>query len=265
MYKEWLAEICAENGIVYTDLSYGWVHRLEKNGRVKHIAGHHFDGNNAAADRIACDKYACYSLLKRNHIPAVVHELLFDPIIRTGYIDEKGTWQKAIEYYEQFNKKVVIKPNYGWQGRDVMYCETPVQVEQALLTIFSKEPNACICPFYNFKHEYRVFYVFGDCPFIYGKECSSDSWKHNLSGGAKAFIIENPALHNRLNDLAKKAAESIAISFATVDIAELVSGELLVLEINAGVSAKRLLEQLPEQREVIKEMYTKAVNHMFKY
>jgi glutathione synthase/RimK-type ligase-like ATP-grasp enzyme len=264
MYHELLNEICVDNEIKCETFSHKWVYRLTKNGKTRFVAGHHFDGNSSAADRIACDKYACYEVLESKKIPAVVHKIIFDPVTRPGWMGEKGTWQTALELYRTFGQKVVIKPNDGWQGRNVSLCETPAEVEQALQAIFFQDANACMCPFYELEHEYRVFYTFGECSYAYGKKRSPGSWKHNLSGGATAFEIEDEALLASLYDLSKRAAEAININFATVDIVQQAKdGKLMVIEINAGVSAKRLLEQRPENRAKIKASYEKAVLKMF--
>jgi glutathione synthase/RimK-type ligase-like ATP-grasp enzyme len=171
--------------------------------------------------------------------------------------------KQAFEYFNAYAQKAVIKPNEGWQGQDVYLCETVAQVEQALLTIFKQDKNACICPFYPIENEYRVFYVYGECPVAYGKKRPSDSWKHNLTGGATAFDIQDEGLLANLRTLARKAAASINISFATVDIIQLTDGSLLILEINAGVSARKLLEQLPHHKDKIKDLYAQAVGRMF--
>jgi hypothetical protein len=265
MYRELIEEICREQNIRCEVLSHGWIIRLTKDGLTRHIVGHHFDGNPAAADRIACDKYACCTLLTHNSIPAVTHELLFNPVTRAGWAGPEGTWRKALDYFHAHNRKVVVKPNEGWQGRDVYLCESPAALEQALHTVFQTRPNACICPFYEIEHEYRVFYVYGACPLAYGKERGADSWKHNLSGGARAFDITDDTLANGLEALAKRSARCVNINFATVDIAGLTDGSLAVMEINAGVAAKVYLEQYPDRREKIKNLYAEAISRMLGY
>jgi glutathione synthase/RimK-type ligase-like ATP-grasp enzyme len=263
MFNEMIREVCAERNIRCETLSFGWLLSLTRDGKVRHIAGHHFDGNAAAADRIACDKHACYTVLTHNGIPAAVHEIIFDPVSRAGWMGEGGAWRRALTLFHAFGHKVVVKPNAGWQGRDVCLCKTPAEMERALSAVFQREPNACVCPFYKIKNEYRVFYVYGDCPLAYGKALAPGLWKHNLSGGALAFDVSDGMLLADLYSLAKKAAECVNISFATVDIIQLADDSLLVMEINAGVTAKRLLEQLPGHREKVKRIYERAVEGMF--
>ena len=262
-FNELIFEICLEEKIRCEDLSFGWMLRLIKNNRSKHIVGRHFDLNPAAADRIACDKYACHILLKREGIPSVEHELFFDPLRRTNWISDDGELMRAFRLFESYGERAVVKPNCGWQGRGVEFCETKKEFERALLSIFKSEAGACVCPFYEIPREYRVFFVNGKCPVVYGKEPASDGWKHNLSAGAKTVDVGDKILLNELKKLAARAADCIGIKFATADIAGLADGTLAVMEINAGVTATKLLEQRPEKRGTVKEVYAEAVRAMF--
>lgn len=302
-FTELILEICTDEGIDCRLFSHGWIYRLEKNGRVRHIIGRHFDLNPAAADRIACDKYACATLLDAGGIPVIPHEMLFNPLIRTNWIGEEGEWDRALRFFNDHGRRVVVKSNTGWQGRDVYLCDSAKAMERASHIIFQNEPNVCLCPFYEIEHEYRVFYVNGECPFVYGKErafvtgdgqtslaalaelldINSDSlrfpcevsfvppkgervcvsWKHNLSNGASAFEVDDPVLLSELTTLSKRAAQCINIVFATVDIARLPSGKLTIMEINAGVTATKLLEQHPHRRDKVKSIYAGALRAMF--
>jgi glutathione synthase/RimK-type ligase-like ATP-grasp enzyme len=266
-FSSLITEACADEGIDCEFLSFGYVIKLRKNGAVRHIFGRHFDLNPAAADRIACDKYACFLMLKEAGVPAVEHELFFNPLTRSNWAAPEGEFARAAAFFVKNNNRVVVKPNDGWQGRGVSYCDSLISLERALLEIFKTEPDACICPFYEIPVEYRVFYLLGECYSIYGKERAAGEWKHNLSNGANAFDIKDGDMVKRLTKLASGAARAINISFATVDIADIggeeSGGNLAVMEINAGVAANRLLEQLPERRDEIKCMYAAAVRSMF--
>ena len=258
---DFIKEICTEEEIMLESLSHDYILRLSKDGRVRHIAGPYWDINSAAADRIACDKHACYILLDKNGIPAIEHELIFSPIRRSEWVGSIGTWSRTIKYFEEHNQKVVIKNNQGWGGQDVYFCDSLPSLEHAAHAIFDKYPNAAISPYYEIETEYRVFYLLGKAPFAYGKSKGED-WKHNLAQGAVAFQINDDKLTAKLETLAIRAAECIDIAFATVDIAELENGELSVMEINSGVQARYLTDQIPELRSTVKDIYTKAICHM---
>ena len=261
--REFIKEICREAGITYESLSQDYISRLTKDGTTRHVLWSNWDANGAAADRIACDKSACYAVLEHCGIPAIPHHLLQHPLRRQGWTGEKGTWTQLLEYFDQYNKKMVLKPNLGTNGQDIFFCQTVQEVEAAAHAIFDTNPNVAVSPFFNIKTEYRVFHINGEYPLAYGKKPSEDNWRHNLSQGATAFELEDEALLTRLKTLARQAAQAIAINFATIDVAELENGELLIMEINSGVQARQLLEQKPYLRPVVKDIYAKAVLGMF--
>ena len=255
-------EICQENNITVEYLSADYILRLVKDGQPRHIFGPYWDLNSAAADRLACDKAGCYTLLNHSGIPAIEHIIMYNPLRWTYLLDNSGMMQNALAYFEANNRMVVAKPNKGAQGRDVFYCDTPLALEQAMQTIYISEPDAALSPYYDIPLEYRVFYLNGRCCYIYGKT-KGDDWKHNLSQGAKAFEVDDGNLRAELAELAIQAAQCININFATVDIAMPDGGEPLVMEINAGVQAQHLLEQFPHRRSTIKSIYSDAIKAMF--
>ena len=261
--QDFINEICAEENIAVESLSKGYILRLAKNGITCNIAGPYWDINSAASDRIACDKYGCYIVLNQNGIPAIEHELIFNPLRRGDWAGTEGVWTKVLAYFNAHNQKIVVKSNQGWGGHDVHYCETPAALEQAVHEIFAKYPDAALSPYHEIKTEYRVFYFQGQTPLAYGKTKGED-WKHNLAHGAKAFELADEKLLASLKSLAARAASCIGITFATIDIAELETGELSVMEINAGVQARFLADQHPHLRSTIKNIYTQAILHMLK-
>ena len=255
-------EICAEKDIKVDYLSADYILRLVKDGKPRHIFGPYWDINSAAADRLACDKAGCYTMLSHGGVSAIEHIIMYNPLRWTYLLDNTGMMANALVYLKANNNAVVVKPNKGAQGRDVYFCDTPLSLEMAMQTIFITEPDAALSPYYEITTEYRVFYLHGRVYYVYGKT-KGDDWKHNLSQGAKAFEVDDGSLRAKLAELAIQAAQCINISFATVDIAALETGELAVMEINAGVQAQHLLEQLPHRRGTIKSMYADAITAMF--
>jgi glutathione synthase/RimK-type ligase-like ATP-grasp enzyme len=261
--KTLVSEICAEQGITCLSLSRGYILRMTKGGQTRHIYGNYWDLNSAAADRLACDKCGCYALLNASGIPAIEHTLVFNPVDRANWAGEGGTLLYALEYLKNHNNRVVVKPNQGTQGRDVFFCDNPLALERALLTVFANEPDAVLSPYAEIGTEYRVFYLAGRAYFMYGK-ARSGSWKHNLASGARAFELTDPKIQTELSNLALRAAQCIGINFASIDVAELADGSLAIMEINSGVMANRLMEQLPHLRSTIKGLYAEAIERLFK-
>lgn len=263
MTQKLVAEICAEQGITCLSVSGGYILRLSYEGQIRHIYGNYWDLNSAAADRLACDKCGCYALLNASGIPAIEHVLVFNAVKRAAYAPEEGSLLQALEYLRLHNNKLVVKPNQGTQGRDVFYCDSPLSLEQALLTVFANDPDAVLSPYAEIGTEYRVFYLAGKAYFIYGK-ARGESWKHNLASGATAFEIKDAKLEEELANLALRAAKCIGITFASIDIAQLSDGSLAIMEINSGVMTNRLIEQLPHLRPTIKGLFAEAIERLFK-
>ena len=251
-----ILEICAEKKIKVESLSNDYILKLTIGDDVKFIYGGRWDINTAASDRIASDKFACYILM--DGLPRIEHELIFNPCRRFDYIQPNGTWLKALGYYEKHNRKLVAKPNQGSGGTKVFYCDSPPSLERAIHAIFAENPDAVLSPYHEINYEYRVFYLNGRALYAYGKKADK-SWMHNLSQGAIAFEITDTSLLAEIKDLACLAAKRINIHFATVDIAHLKSGELAIMEINSGIFANQLLNQLPHLKCVIKDIYTEAI------
>ena len=259
--NELINEICAERNIKVEYLSKDYILQLTKDNQSRHIFGPYWGINSATADRLACDKAGCYTILNLCQVPAIEHIIMYNPI-RWGYLlDNDGTMINALAYLEKHGH-VVVKPNCGAQGRDVCFCKTPLELEQAMHKIFLTEPDIALCPYYEIHTEYRVFFLNGHVHYIYGK-VKGENGKHNLSLGARAFELNDKELQVRLAELAIQAANSININFATIDIAALDNNDLAVLEINSGVQAQILLEQMPHLRGIIKAMYAEAVEGMF--
>lgn len=260
--RDFINEICAEESITVESLSQGYILRLTKGTVRRTIYGPYWALNSAASDRIACDKCGCYALLQESGIPAVGHFLLSHPVKRFGWTGDTGVWEKALELLNT-HSTVVTKPNHGSNGNGVQLCENINQLEAAIHGLFAAGSDVAISPFYNIANEYRVFYLNGQCRFAYGKTKNPGDWRHNLSQGATAFELTNDKRLDRLKNLAEQAAKAIDINFATVDVAELETGDIAIMEINAGVQSKQLLEQLPHLRPIIKDIYADAIRGMF--
>ena len=160
-----------------------------------------------------------------------------------------------------------------------------------------------LCPFYEIKNEYRTIILDGNVELFYGKKrpivygdgkksikellCDfnynyfskiNDSkldvvlekdkeyvynWQHNLSKGAIPFEVEDNDIKNKVQSLALKTFKLLNLTFASVDIIELETGEILILEINSGVMIDNYSKYMKNGEEVCKNIYSKAIDLMF--
>lgn len=163
-----IRKLCEEKDIKLEKLSFDWILQLTKNNKVRHITGSNFDLNPEASGHIACDKYATYQVLKSLDVSVIEHFIIFNPLVREKYIDDSGIFSIINEGLKN-NKKVVIKPNFGYEGKGVYLCNNLKEAEIAVHKLFKNSSSLSMCPFYDIVTEFRTFYLDGKIHLIYGK------------------------------------------------------------------------------------------------
>ena len=200
-----LQELCQEMNIKMEILSYGWIYKLSKDNKTRYIIGK-FDINKIASSEIASDKYATYEVLKSQNIPVVKHTMVFNPIQRKEYAKKEEVCDIV---FKEFNKerKIVIKPNYGFEGKGVFCCKTISEAKKAVEILFNKNSSISICPFYDIKKEYRAFYLNGEILLIYEKEkpfVVGNGKDNILTLARKLNLPDNDVVKNNLKSIDMK-------------------------------------------------------------
>ena len=165
---ELIYEICKELNIKIEELSYGWIYKLTKDGKIRYIGRKSFDINNVESSIIASDKYATYEVLKSQNIPIIEHKIIFDPEKRKDYMSKEEIIQIISSEFMK-NGKIVVKPNTGETGKDVFRCCSIKEIEKIVKELLKNNSSISICPYYDIKNEYRVFYLKGEVLLIYKK------------------------------------------------------------------------------------------------
>ena len=165
---ELIYEICKELNIKIEELSYGWIYKLTKDGKIRYIGRKSFDINNVESSIIASDKYATYEVLKSQNIPIIEHKIIFDPEKRKDYMSKKEIIDIISSEFMK-NGKIVVKPNTGETGKDVFRCYSVKEIEKIVKELLKNNSSISICPYYDIKNEYRVFYLRGEVLLIYKK------------------------------------------------------------------------------------------------
>ena len=88
------------------------------------------------------------------------------------------------------------------------------------------------------------------------------SWKHNLSGGATASILEKGEIYDKIEKIAIAAGKAININFATVDVILTEDDKIYVIEINSTVGTTIFSELAKNGYEQAKDIYRKALKLM---
>lgn len=294
-------ELCEEMNISINDYSFEYFKQLKKDGKIRNMVMHKLDLNSAVALKIANDKYATFEYLSANNIPMTDHNMIFNPKTRKDYVSSEDI-EKAYELFEKYDRKIVIKANDSFQGKDVYLITEKNNIKPVIEKIFSEANDSLsICPFENIKNEYRVIVLDNECLFCYKKElpkvigngektirefCLEQNidhpdknldlnyvpkegeevclaWKFNLSGGAIPKEVDDLNTKNIIEDIAKKTTEIINIRFASVDIIENYDGEFKVMEVNGTVCMNKFTEKFEGGYEIAKDIYRKVLKRMF--
>ena len=169
VFNQILDEICKEQNISIEPLSYGWIKKLTKDGKIRYVMENRLDLNSAISQIIAQDKFATFEVLKSNNIPTIEHRMIFNPKTRSNFYKNKFI-EDAKELLKE-NKKVVIKANDSSEGKDVYYCITDKEIEDIVIKLFEEENDTLsACPYIDIDYEYRTVYLDGEIEFVYKKK-----------------------------------------------------------------------------------------------
>lgn len=298
-----LEEVCAEEGVSYSRMAGDWIHVLEKDGKMRYVMGYQFDRNKSAVSRMAADKSATIEILKRKKVPTVDGYLHLHPKKEAyqyvqgdyssleGFIDKNkyplvvksnrgssghlvrfvgsgSALDKAVaEIFESgqdvlLSSYVDIKNEY----RVVMSGGQPQFIYKKIRSTIVADGRATLGELIDLKDGDYSFYklVFGldekDVVPV-GMSIPADV-RHNLSQGAVPEVLD---LHDygEIIDLAKRTYDVLPLDLCAVDCVEDSQGNVMVLEVNSGVTYQKLVHHIPKARELAKEVYRKAVQGMF--
>lgn len=289
-----IKQICEEKNIEFNLVSKDLIMVLNKSGKIRCISGYKFSLNNQSSSIICDDKYALYDTLKLLNIPIIEHKILFRNYDR----------KEVEEFFNKYNKNIVVKSNSGTCGLNIYHIERIEDLFEKIDSLLIENSSISLCHFYNIKNEYRTIILDGNIELFYGKKrpivygdgiktikellCdfnynyfskinSSElnrvlnkdekymySWQHNLSRGSIPFEETDENLKKNIQSLAIKVFQLLDLRFASVDIIELESGEILILEINSGVMIDKYAKYMNNGEEICKRIYSKAIDLMFK-
>ncbi len=298
VFQQIIKEIALELGIDFSLLSDDFIIELKKDNIKKYIYAYKFPLNNQSISLIIDDKFAFYSILKKENLPVIS--------LQTIYEDYK---KEDIEKYLEKNKEVILKPNNGTCGKNVFKINDINTLIEKIDFLLSKNSPVLISPFYNIKHEYRLIVLNDEVRLIYGKKrpiivgdgkstilellkkfnkvyysknnnlekLSFDfnkvlekgkkfevNFKFNLSGGSTIFYVDNKDLMIKLQELALTVSKKLNIKFASIDIVETEDNELLILEANSGIMMDGFINLASDGYNIAKKIYKDAIISLFK-
>lgn len=301
MFIEMVKEICEELNIKYTLLSKNWVIKLEKDNKIRYLTGNKFDLNGHALGNIMDDKYATYEILNDLDIPVCTHHIFYRHNNHNSFAMGCHKKEDLLKIFHKYNNNVVIKPNRGSMGLGVYHITSEEDLFKKTSILFRNNYSISICPYYQIINEYRVIIldnqiklmfkkikpiVIGDgvsalkellikfnkdyyeaisIPHIIPKkdEIYPYDFKFNLSRGSIAATDIKEPIKNEIASLAQTVSKRSRIRFASIDIIETIDNNLLVLEVNSGVTIDKVTKYIENGKKIAKEIYKEAIIKMF--
>ncbi|MEG1009813.1 MAG: hypothetical protein RSF67_08410 [Clostridia bacterium] len=294
-----IENICKSNSIKYKLLSNNWIYVLEKDNIIRYIVGYKFDLNNHGIGSIIDDKYALYELLKYKNVPVTEHKLLYkdykekdvlnffikynqDVVVKTNkgtcgtgvyHIKNKDELIKRMDNLLINNYSISLCPFYN------IKCEYRVIVlDNKVMLIYGKKKPVVVGNGKSSLKELLMTFnnnYFNDLIHFNNKlydlnyipknnEIIEYNWQFNLSKGSVSFVLEDELIKEKLSNIALLAASTTNATFCSVDIINTVDNLFLVLEVNSGVMMDNFLLQHKECKEQVIDIYSKAIELMFK-
>lgn len=176
-----LSEICSELNYTIELKSQGWLIKISKRGSSKYIFGYSFPLNPDSSSQICKDKAATTAVLNSFNIPNIQHKIFH---IYKDYNNSEGNWLNMINFFNDNNQKIVIKPNEGSSGTGVFIVENLFDLEFLVYKKLKERPTLCLSPFEKIKWEYRVIVLNGKAELVYKKVIPE------LIGDGKKTILE---------------------------------------------------------------------------
>lgn len=240
----------------------GWIQRVSDGDRFVDVMGFQFGLNSAVAAMVAKDKAAAAEYLGKEAIPVVGTELVLLPN-RLEWLDEDDTPHSALSRaLARTGLPAVVKPNEGSSGTGVKMVTSEDEAWEATRAILEERESVAVQALCDLVVEER-WVLLGDEPVVWYRKVSVPDGAvmatFNLTLGAT--VSHWGAEHGDPAHLAiaRRARQAIGLTFCAVYLVTTRTGEVLVLEVNSGVSFEHLIEAEPDAEPAAYAAYEAAV------
>lgn len=290
-----IEEICREEGYKCTLYSDEWLILVSNGEKQMFIHSYRFPNNDASVSDLCNDKSTLSEFLTANGIACIPHAFFW---LNGGKNTSKelSEFSETLKNYIDKYNGVVVKPNNGTGGNNVFKITEKNLIPEFVKRYQGQTGMIAISPFVQIEAEYRSIICGNEIMLTFekirpivtadGKKSFLDYlrenglkncdeivdyvpekgetielvWKHNLQGGAKPLLVENPP--RELTDLVESARRLTNVNFASVDIVK-VDGKYYILEINSGVMMEKFSSENEMYYNLAKKTYKKAINDYF--
>ena len=271
LLKEAARRYCAAHGLDYAELSHGWVLRLGRGDDARFIHGFDLGLNTRLAAKAADDKFFAALMWRESSLPHVPRELLLSRTLAERLGQGQGWWRKTRTVLRNmamrgWNGALVVKPNEGRGGEDVVVCADPEEAEASLSVLFERHDTLCAEPYLPCARECRFVVLDGDVLLAFAKVVDGADRAGATHGGPRLHNLSRegriaPLLpaEEALAEVAVRAAAALGLRFCTLDILARET-EPLVLEANANVTLARAAQALGSER--VLRVYERALERV---
>ena len=293
-FNDLLQKICNELNIKLTIFPDGWLKILEKNNITHFISGYRFDNNCYAIGEIMNDKGLFYDVLKYKNIPIVEQKIIFKNYYKEDIINyfnnnnkeiiiKGNTGNAGISVYKinDINKAFEVIDNLFLKEYSISLSPfynikneyRVIILNNEIKLIFGKikpfiigDGKSTLNELMQNNDKYYDLHIknIQNKKYIPLKDERIDlDFKFNLSSGGSVFLDIEDGLKEKIEFLAKKVAEELNISFASIDIILTNDNKLLVLEANTGVTLNKFSNQTINGYNIVYNIYKEAIKLMF--
>jgi glutathione synthase/RimK-type ligase-like ATP-grasp enzyme len=255
LLAQFVAEAATARGVGCEAMSQNWLLRLQRDDAIRWVVGYQFDLNTAGANSVAQDKVATYLALQRANIPVVQHVLVRSMPPEPVDVDHLRTL---------FSGPFIIKPLNASGGRGVQLVGDPSQAAQIIQ--HSDIAAWAASPFCDIVAEYRVMLLDNILLLAYQKTqpVTLNGLRYfNLGLGAVPRDIADPQRQQDVVAMAQTACREMSLRLAAVDVVQLASGDLQVLEVNDGIMMENYARMSQEYSNRAAGVYDTIVAAMF--
>lgn len=160
---------CSDHGIAVETRSQGWLIVMRRESKTRFTFGYDVGLNSAMAHRIANDKSATADVLAMSGVACIPHTLFLNPRLN-AHIAPEGSWEAMLDLLDRSPKGVVVKPNEGTSGRDVILATNRPALELAANRIFSSYPALAVSLYVEIEDEIRVILIDDVPAVVYRKD-----------------------------------------------------------------------------------------------
>lgn len=260
MKKNWerqlikiLTELSEEENFVFEKILDDWILKINNSW----IYGNNFEINSLSSYLIARDKVATSFLLEKENIPCMKHTLQ----LNKKHPAYKNTYKKICEDILNKDIPVILKDNKGFGGKNVFKACNMQQVHHYVDVLMKKNIDIAICSYVDILKEYRTVVYKGEVLLCYSKNIKRKKIENGNVIKDNITVKIEPFKNTYIERLAIKAANTINISFATVDIIK-TKENLQVIEINPAVSLELFAKTNKVNYLLTKEVYRTVIKDL---